>query len=305
MAQTKSKTPAPLATPLRVSTIFPNPDQPRKLFDQGEIEDLWASILAKGQLQPIVVTPRKGLGPAGEDWMIVAGERRWRGHVFGGAHEIDAIVRYELTDVDVMDLAIAENRDRVNVSPLEEAAAYQWYIDRGMTVEEVARRHGLKQPWRITERTCLLTLRPEYQHLLKGKQIGNSEAYEMAQLSPGGQHQLFKLIRTGQCPDYGSLRAAAMNVRDAERQVDFFGDDDKPTEAEKRMAKGLEARVSQVIKVLQASTVDNEVVAMKKVNPDRASQLADLFGAMAGDIRRIEAALRSAAPRELEMAAND
>lgn len=172
-----------------------------------------------------------------------------------------------------------------------------------MTIDELAKRLGINQPWRITERTCLLGLRPEYQTLLRGKQIGASQAYEMAQLSPGGQDALFKLIRSGQCPDYGSLRAAAMNVRDAERQVDFFGSDDKPTDAEKRLARGLESRFASLVKALRASTVDNEVVAVKKIAPDRAGTLADLCAAACGDLRRIEQALRSAPQPTL--AAND
>lgn len=288
---------------VRVADIWPNPDQPRQEFDPAHIADLWASIAEKGLLQPISLTDR--VGPNGQPLMVVAGECRWRAHVHGNAEFIDAIIRPGLDDQTIMVLAILENARRRDVQPLEEAVAFQKCLDRGMTIEELAKQIGVQQPWRITERTCLLNLRPEYQTLLRGKQIGASQAYEMAQLPPAGQDQLFKLIRAGECPDYATLRAQAAAVKCALEQQDFFGElDDKPTEAEKRLAKGLESRFGQVIRCLRASTVDNEVVAVRKVSPDRAGSLADLAHEMQRELARIEKALRSGAP-QLELAAND
>ncbi len=93
--------------------------------------------------------------------MIVAGERRWRAHQLAGPSEIRAEVEaVNATTRDV--LAIVENLQRADITPLEEGRAFQRMLDQGMTVDELAQRLGLKQPHRITDRTQLLRLLPEY-----------------------------------------------------------------------------------------------------------------------------------------------
>jgi ParB/RepB/Spo0J family partition protein len=276
---------------LPVEKVYGNPDQPRQDFDQGYLEDLAASIKANGVLQPIKVTQR------GDGYMIVMGECRWRASKIAGLPTIRAVIGEAMSDLDVMVEAIVENGIRRDVKPLEEAVAYQRCLDQGMTVDELAARVGLQQAWRVTERTCLLSLRPEYQQLSRSGQLGNSQAYEMAQLSPAGQDRLFKAIRMGECPTYAALRSMALVIRDSEREVSFL-DDEGPTANERTLAKSLERRFAQVAAVLRASTVDNEVVAVKKVDPTRAGTLADLMAAMQGDLRRIELALRASATAE-------
>jgi hypothetical protein len=125
----------------------------------------------------------------------------------------------------------------------------------------------------------------------------------MAQLPPAGQDLLFAKIRAGECSSYAQLRATAAAVRESLQVVELFGEpSDKPSEAQRRLARSLEQRFEQVRKVLNASTVDNEVVALKKINPHRAGSLADLARAIQGDLARIEAALRQQ-QGELEMVA--
>ena len=91
------------------------------------------------------------------------------------------------------------------------------------------------------------------------------------------------------------LRARGAAILEASRQLDAFADLEAPTESVKRLALGFEARVRRVVATLRDSTVDNEIVAVKRVDPTRAGTLADLFAAMQGDLKRIEAALREAA----------
>lgn len=273
---------------LPLGLIFGNPDQPRKEFEPTRLAELAASIKANSLIQPIKVTPRDG------GFMIVAGERRFRAHQLLGRETIRAIVEDSMTDLDVLVEAIVENGQRVDVHPLEEAVAYQAALDKGMTAEALATRLGLQQPWRVTERTILLTLRPEYQQLFRANQLGASQAQEMAQLSPHGQDRLFRLIKTGQCPTYNALRSAGLVIRDSEAQTSLLDESDAPSAHQRQLAKGLERRFAQVAAVLRASTVDNEIVAIKKIDPARADTLADLLAAMQGELRRIEAALRAA-----------
>lgn len=124
-----------------ISAITPNPRQPRGVFDEGELADLAASIREVGILQPIVV---RELG--GDRFELVAGERRWRAAKLAGLTRIPVVVR-QTPDVDLLKEALIENIHRVQLNPLEEAAAYQQLLeDLGATQEELAQRLGRSRP---------------------------------------------------------------------------------------------------------------------------------------------------------------
>ena len=119
---------------LSVAKIDPLPGNPRKRFDESALEELAASIATRGVIQPIIVRP----GKSGR-YQLVAGERRWRAAQKARLHEIPAIVR-ELSDREVMALALIENLQREDLNSVEEARAYQKLSDdEGMTQAEIAR----------------------------------------------------------------------------------------------------------------------------------------------------------------------
>ena len=126
---------------LRISDIEPNKEQPRKNFEQGALEELANSIREHGILQPVVVRAM----PAGV-YQIIAGERRWRASRMAGLAEIPAIV-IEADDDKVRELALIENLQRQDLTPLEEAEGYRSLMEHsGMTQEEVAARLGKSRP---------------------------------------------------------------------------------------------------------------------------------------------------------------
>ncbi|MEE4206667.1 MAG: ParB/RepB/Spo0J family partition protein [Erythrobacter sp.] len=142
LVQSESDTPAPTGAPagdsplkmVSVASISPLPGNPRKHFDEAALEELAASISARGVIQPIIVRPK---GPRG--YQLVAGERRWRAAQKARLHEIPALVR-ELDDREVMALALIENLQREDLNPVEEARAYQRLADEeGMTQADIAR----------------------------------------------------------------------------------------------------------------------------------------------------------------------
>jgi ParB family chromosome partitioning protein len=101
---------------LPIDLVRPNPDQPRKHFDDQMHEDLTASVKEKGILQPVLA--RKA--PAGEGYILIAGERRWRAAIAAGLAQIPALIRSE---ADALEVALIENLQRQNLSALEEAEA--------------------------------------------------------------------------------------------------------------------------------------------------------------------------------------
>ena len=118
-----------------IESLKPNPDQPRKIFDQGELSELAESIRDKGVLQPILVRAHPT-----EDgvWQIIAGERRWRASQLARLSQVPVIVR-EMDDIAVFEVAIIENVQRADLNPLEEADAYRLLMERfGRTQDAVA-----------------------------------------------------------------------------------------------------------------------------------------------------------------------
>lgn len=119
---------------LPVAAIEPHPEQPRRHFDDAALDELAASIAARGVIQPVIVRPH---GPG--RWQLIAGERRWRASQRAQLHEIPAIVR-DLSEREVMALALIENLQREDLNPIEEARAYQRLADsESMTQAEIAR----------------------------------------------------------------------------------------------------------------------------------------------------------------------
>ena len=120
-----------------IEQISPNPDQPRKRFSEGDLDDLTSSIREKGVIQPLIV---RQIGD--RKFEIVAGERRWRAAQRAQLHELPVIVR-DFTDIEVLEVAIIENIQRADLNPIEEAAGYRQLMDRfGHTQEKMAEALG-------------------------------------------------------------------------------------------------------------------------------------------------------------------
>lgn len=273
--------------------ITPNPEQPRKLFDAQSLSELASSIEENGLLQPISVV-RTGRSA----YSIVAGERRWRAAKMladrGGPPSISAIVkRFDEVEVDIN--AIVENDCRRDVTPLEQAKSYQRMIDiHGMTVEALAKKLG-KPVFRVEERLRLLNLTDELQHLLAGDQISALQAWYLSTLSAAGQMKLLKAINAGLCPTTAALKNATAQIAAAEAQTEMFAPPAPPSKDEVRMAKGFEQKVDQLAALLRAGIDDNTITAVRKVVPEKAASMADLFAAMQVDLRRLEEAFRAEA----------
>ena len=138
--------PAPEATiapgdaqKIAIDLIQSNSEQPRKYFDDSELNDLTESIRQKGVIQPILVRP----APDRDGYFeIVAGERRWRAAQRAKLHEIPAVVR-EMDDAGALEVAIIENVQRADLNPMEEAYGYRALMDRfGYTQESLAKNIG-------------------------------------------------------------------------------------------------------------------------------------------------------------------
>lgn len=154
---------------LPIERLVPNPDQPRRHFDETALAELAVSIREKGVIQPLIVRPK------GEDFEIVAGERRWRAAQRAQLHDVPVIVR-EFTDTEVLEIGIIENIQRADLNPIEEAMGYRALIERfGHTQEKLSEAMG-KSRSHIANLMRLLTLPDEVQTLLREGKLSAGHA---------------------------------------------------------------------------------------------------------------------------------
>ncbi len=167
-----------------ITKVSPNPNQPRKSFNDNEIEELSNSIKEKGIIQPILVRKIEN----SDSYEIIAGERRWRAAQKAGLHEVPIIIK-NYSDQEAIEVALIENIQRENLNPVEEAKAYYSLSSNfNYNQEEVSVKVGKSRSY-ITNMIRLLELQEEVlAFLISGKitvgharaLIGNSNAIEIA-----------------------------------------------------------------------------------------------------------------------------
>lgn len=166
---------------LKIDEIEPNRSQPRKSFDEASLEELAESISEHGLLQPILVRPLTLGG-----YEIVAGERRYRASRLAGLTEVPVIIR-ELGEAETMELALIENLQREDLSPLEEAQGYNVLMEEhGFTQEEVARSVG-KSRSAVANSLRLLKLPDDIAEYVKSDAISAGHARALLSLDDENQ----------------------------------------------------------------------------------------------------------------------
>ena len=214
---------------INTSQLRTNPYQPRKIFDQAALEELSDSIKEHGILQPIVV--RK----AGDHYELVVGERRFRAAKMAKLKEVPAIVK-ELTDQQMMELAILENLQREDLTPIEEAEAYQKLMEAlNLTQEQLAFRLGKSRP-HIANHVRLLALPKEVRELISDKK-----------LSMGHGRTLLGLRSKKMIPETAAkVVKENLNVRQLESLVQRLNEDVPRETIEKKKDLFLEEKQSEL-----------------------------------------------------------
>ncbi len=193
------------AVMLKLHEIEPNRDQPRKEFDEDALSELAESIATHGIIQPLLVRPFPDGG-----YQIVAGERRWRAARIAGLTEVPVIIK-ELSEKEIMELALVENLQREDLNPIEEAEGLQALVETyGMTQEEAAQRVGKSRP-AIANSMRLLMLPQSVIQLVRNSKISAGHARALLSLSDDDK---IKELAAEICEK-------GLSVRDTERLVKF------------------------------------------------------------------------------------
>ena len=149
-------------TEIAVENLIPNPNQPRRDFAAAALEELSKSIRKKGVIQPLIVRP---MAEAGK-YEIVAGERRWRAAQLAQLHKVPVLIR-DLTDSEMMEVAIIENIQRADLNAIEEALAYRQLMDRFGHTQELIAEALSRSRSHIANQLRLLSLPDDVQALIR------------------------------------------------------------------------------------------------------------------------------------------
>lgn len=165
---------------LPINEIEPNPAQPRNQFDEDSLQELADSIKQYGVLQPLIVKKRDDF------YEIIAGERRWRAAKIAGLKEVPAVIR-DFTDNEIVEIALIENIQREDLSPIEEALAYKKLMEEfDLKQDEVAAKVS-KSRAAITNSLRLLKLDKRVQDMLEDEMISTGHARALLAIHDGNQ----------------------------------------------------------------------------------------------------------------------
>lgn len=233
---------------LSISEIVRNPNQPRKTFDEDKLAELADSIRQNGVLQPILVR-RKG-----QKYEIVAGERRYQASKLAGLKEIPAVVR-EIDDDKVFQLALIENLQRSDLSPIEEAKGYkQLLTSRSLTQEELAKILS-KSRSTIANTLRLMDLPVEVQHMMEQGLLtaGHARAI-LAVPSEEGRIKLAKKVVT-----------ESLTVRQTENLAPLFSVEHTETRTRVAAPQSFKRAARELRKILDTNVKVKQVRGKNKI----------------------------------------
>lgn len=193
-----------------IEEVYPNPEQPRKRFEEVELDELAQSIRAHGVIQPLIVRTRPEGG-----YFLIAGERRWRASQRAGLHDVPVVVQ-EVAAKEAFERALVENLQRADLNAIEEAEAYHKLVqDLGYTQEEVAERVG-KDRSTVTNSLRLLRLPSKVQRMVEDGHLSMGHARALLGLPTPAEIETAAFSVT----DRGlSVRATENLVREHGRQA--------------------------------------------------------------------------------------
>lgn len=224
---------------INIETIVANPDQPRREFDEKALEELAESIKVHGIIQPLVVTPHE------DGYRIVAGERRFRASKIAGLKKLPAIIRNH-EELEQLEIALVENVQRVDLSPLEQAVSIVRLRDQfSMTPKQIAGKLG-KAETTISNIVRLLQLPEQAIEALKAGSISEGHARAILALKPNREQQSALLntiieqrLSVREAEDY------VKNKKKEQKTQKHSDDDKKITESLRTISKkyGIKAQV--------------------------------------------------------------
>lgn len=238
---------------IAIASIVANPDQPRKSFDENSLKELAHSIKQHGIIQPLVVSSHTN-----NTYRIVAGERRWRASQLAGLKKLPVIVRNH-KELEEIEIALVENIQRVDLSPLETAVSIVKLRDQfSLTASEIAKKLG-KAETTVSNIIRLLQLPKEAVKAMQENRISEGHARTILALKPDEKAQLELL---------NNIIVQSMSVRDAEKYVHEHksiktNDKNKYSAETKKIVNSLAHPLKETISIREKSKKGSGVITIK------------------------------------------
>jgi len=236
--------------------IKPDPTQPRKEFGEEDLWELAQSIRQNGLLSPITVKTN-GDG----EYIIIAGERRYRAHQILDAETIECIV---YNGSNGKELQLVENINRKDLNSMELAEAYRSYLNSGHSLDELSEVVGKPKniiSWMLNLEKC----RSEVQHMVRRSQLSLVIAISISKLTENGQLRALRTMQTTKL-NVAECQALCEQIYSEENQVDMFAEEPKLTEQEMKVRAKIQNALDRACQALQ------EVKKMELDNPGIAAQ---------------------------------
>jgi len=252
-------------TELKITQIEPNMDQPRKQFDEEKISELAKSIKENGLIQPIVVSKD------GENYKIIAGERRWRAARMAGLSTVPVYIKEEIKGQKLLELALIENLQRQDLNSIEEANAYQALISEyGMTQEQVAEVIGKSRP-KVANSVRLLSLDKRVQEMIISERI--SEAHARAILPIENKDKQYEIALM--------IEKKGLNVREVEMLMRQKKKAPKKEKIEDIFAKNIEENMKDYlgtkVQIVTKSKEKGKII-IEYFSNDDLDRIMDIIG---------------------------
>ena len=239
---------------ISIERIKPDPDQPRKVFDQEPLYELARSLETNGLLQPISVKEQYAPGTDLPYYIIIAGERRYRAAIQLGWKSIDAVV---IRQADFKALQLIKNINRANLNPIEEAKAYKSYLDDGHEVMDLSNVIGVRADiirWKLG----LLNTTEQVQFLVSNGQLQVTIAIEMGKLTVEGQKRILRALVANHLTSMEAVKLAQA-IYAEENALTMFNDIKLSDEqlAVRKKAKGAIEKACEALEVINRLEMDN------------------------------------------------
>lgn len=264
-----------------LQAISADPTQPRKDFDDDELQELAQSIRRNGLLSPITVKTN-GSG----EYIIIAGERRYRAHEILDLETIECIV---YTGKNGKELQLVENINRKDLNYMELAKAYRSYLDDNHSLEELSEVVGKPKniiSWMLNLEKC----RPEVQHLVKRSQISLVVAISLSKLTENGQVRALRMMQTTKL-NVAECQALCEKIYAEENQGEMFAEEPKLTEEEKKARAKIQSameRACQALQEINKMEVDNPGISAQAIAEklDITQEKVDLLYTLVGRFKK-------------------
>ena len=236
---------------LKLATITPDPEQPRKAFDDEGIDELARSMAAEGLLQPITVKLAPTYKAHAPAYILISGERRFRAATQLGWAAIPAMVKDGIGEAEAARLQLLENIVRKDLNPVEEAWGIQKMLDAGATRCEVAATLGWSEQ-QITWRVEMLRARSDILFLTQTGQMKPSVAHALSALDFFEQGRVLHVIQQEKFTNWNDVIGLCEKVKTGQAQVEMFPDMEVLTQEAKDIAEKFTQGFDQIGKTLMA-----------------------------------------------------